>query len=231
MNNCAADIRPSLCANEDATKARACLDGCIAAIDQRQQATAAAAQNSCESHLAEGKGPVTCGLVTLSHTVKKAFEPDTLLQVGRTPVLVDDFDTFMQRGDSLLGRALDKVGGFGTALKFRQALEDPKTPWDKDTLDAAFAQVIPLVLQLREAACTATCNERGRAAKEAPGLVRAYKLCMVAADSTLEARRLQAYESTLYREFLEHADSKCRARSRCDWLEGFSTARCTYDSP
>jgi hypothetical protein len=54
---------------------------------------------------------------------------------------------------------------------------------------------------------------------------------MVAADSSLEARRAQAYESTLYKEFLEKADSKCRAGSRCDWLEGFSTFRCTYDTP
>jgi hypothetical protein len=168
--------------------------------------------------------------VTSPPTTKKAFGPDTLLLFGRTPLLVDDFDTFMQGGDSLLGRALDKVGGRGAAMKFRQTLKDA-APWDTATLDAAFAQAIPLALQIREAMCTAACNAHGRASKEAPGLVHAYKLCMVAADSTLEARRLQAFESTLYSEFLEHADSKCRASSRCDWLESFSTARCTYDSP
>lgn len=229
--NCAAEIRPSLCANDDATKARACLDACIAAVDQSQQSAATDAESSCESRLSEGKGALACGLVTSPPTIKKAFGPDTLLLFGRTPLLVDDFDTFMQGGDSLLGRALDKVGGSGAALKFRQSLKDANAPWDNATLDAAFARLIPLVLQLREAACTTTCNEHGRAAKEAPGLVHAYKLCMVAADSTLAARRLQAYESTLYSEFLEHADSKCRASSRCDWLESFSTARCTYDSP
>jgi hypothetical protein len=233
-DNCAAGLRPSLCVNEDALKARACLDACISAIDVRQQTAASAAESSCESRLSERKGPLTCGLVTLPPAIKKAFdthplEPDALL--GRTLVLVDDFDTLVQGGDSVLGRFLDEIGGKGAARKFRQALNDAKGPWDDAPLDAVFARWIPSVLQLREGACTATCNAHGRAAKEGPGLVHAYKLCMVAADSTLEARRLQAYESTLYKEFLEKADNKCRASSRCDWLEGSSTLRCTYDSP
>jgi hypothetical protein len=231
--NCSADLRPSLCANEDATKARACLEACIAAVDQRQQAAAIDAESSCESRLSERKGPFTCGLVPPA-TVKKAIRPlppETLLQFGRTPLLVEDLATFIEGGDSLLGRALNKVGGAGAALKFALALRDAKGPWDNPAVDAAFAQLIPDILQAREAVCMATCREHERAAQEAPGLVHAYKLCMVAADSAPQARRLQAYESTLYREFLEHADSKCRAGSRCDWLEGFSTARCTYDSP
>jgi hypothetical protein len=231
--NCAAEIRPSLCANDDATKARACLDACIAAVDQSQQSAATDAESSCENRLSEGKGPLTCGLVTLPHAFKNAFKnsgPDTLLLFGRTLLLVDDFDTFMKGGDSTLGEFLNKLGA-GTAKKLRDEMRDGKGPWDGVTLDAVFAQWITSVLQGREAVCTATCNERGRASKDAPGLVHAYKLCMVAADSTPEARRLQAFENTLYRDFLEHADSKCRARSRCDWLESFSTARCTYDSP
>jgi len=235
VHNCAADLRPSLCANEDATKARACLEACIAAVDQGQQAAATDAESSCESRLSEGKGPFTCGLVTLPPAIRNAQGPRGItapeaLLFGRTLLLVDDFDTLMNGGDSVLGRFLNKLGA-GTAKKIRDEMRDGKGPWDDAALDAVFAQWIASVLQGREAACTTTCNERGRAAKEAPGLVHAYKLCMVAADSTPEARRLQAFENTLYREFLDHADGKCRAGSRCDWLEGFSTARCTYDSP
>jgi hypothetical protein len=235
-DNCAAGLRPSLCVNEDALKARACLDACISAIDVRQQTAASAAESSCESRLSERKGPLTCGLVTLPPAIKKAFEThplDPLEQAtffGRG-LIVDDFDTLMKGGESVLGNFLEKLGGTGAAQKFQQALNDAKGPWDDATLDAAFARWIPSTLQLREAACTATCNAHGRVAKEGPGLVHAYKLCMVAADSSLEARRAQAYESTLYKEFLEKADSKCRAGSRCDWLEGFSTFRCTYDTP
>src|ERR1019366_10142519 len=142
--NCAAVIRPSLCANEDATKARACLDACIAAVDQSQQAAATDAESSCESRLSEGKGALTCGLVTLPHAFKNAFKnsgPDTLLLFGRTLLLVDDFDTLMKGGDSIIGSFLNKLGA-GTAKKVRDEMRDGKGPWDDVTLDAVFAQWI-----------------------------------------------------------------------------------------
>lgn len=85
------------------------------------------------------------------------------------------------------------------------------------------------------ATCTKTCNERGAnlvaAPKQGPALVTSYKHCMVSSDSTREARKLDAYEQTLYCDYLHKADVRCRTTNRCDWLEGYSDLRCTYDSP
>jgi len=244
-NKCAAAIRPSLCANADATKARTCLDGCVAAIDQAQQSKASEAENACEGRLREaaGKGSFKCDLVVTPLASRrkgggdtaelKEFESATELE--RTALLADDLNMFMQKGGSVLGDALDKVGGRGAARKFWQALNDVTGPWDIATLDTAFAQSVSTCLQFRDLACTTICNERVRnglrAEKEAPDLVRKFKFCMVAADSTLEARKLEAYEGTLYREYIGRAEQKCRTTDRCEWLEQFSALRCTYDSP
>ena len=54
---------------------------------------------------------------------------------------------------------------------------------------------------------------------------------MVSADSTMEARKLAAYEETLYCAYITKADTRCREASKCDWVEGFSTLVCTYDTP
>ena len=134
-----------------------------------------------------------------------------ILDIGRTPLLVDDVNVFMQAGDSVLGRALDKIGGWGTARKVRQAVNDDlEASADGATLDAAFEELIPRFMQFRENVCTATCNEQGRATKDAPGMVTAYKRCMVDADSTAEARKLNAYERDLYCDTFKKADARCR---------------------
>lgn len=73
--------------------------------------------------------------------------------------------------------------------------------------------------------------------EKAHGLIRGYKRCMVSADSTLEARRLNAYERTLYSEYLQQANANCRAANRCDWVEKITGADpstdtgCSYNSP
>ena len=74
--------------------------------------------------------------------------------------------------------------------------------------------------------------------RKANDLIRGYKFCMVAADSSLEARKLNAYERTLYLEYLQRADVRCRQKNRCDWAEKItrtedpqSATGCYYDSP
>jgi hypothetical protein len=73
--------------------------------------------------------------------------------------------------------------------------------------------------------------------QKAEALVRGYKHCMVDADSTLEARKLHAYERTLYVEYLQAADARCRQKNRCDWAEKVTHSNpeldtgCYYDTP
>jgi hypothetical protein len=83
--------------------------------------------------------------------------------------------------------------------------------------------------------CTKHCAERGAdllaVARQGPALIQGYKRCMVAADSTPEARKLNAYETDLYCDYLVKAQTRCRAASRCDWVEKFSDQQCSYVSP
>jgi hypothetical protein len=106
---------------------------------------------------------------------------------------------------------------------------------DGAALDEAMRTSAVQLAQVLQAACTKRCNERAphvaTAEKQAPGLVTGYKRCMVAADSTREARKLDAYEADLYCDYIRKADAKCRAASRCDWLEDYSVLECTYLSP
>ena len=61
-----------------------------------------------------------------------------------------------------------------------------------------------------------------------PGLVLAYKRCMVTADSTLLARKYQAYDRDLYADLITKADATCRKANRCDWVEKYIQEGCTY---
>jgi hypothetical protein len=94
--------------------------------------------------------------------------------------------------------------------------------------DAAFAFVL-------QKECTKKCLERGgdllSVARQGPALIASYKRCMVAADSTPEARKLNAYETDLYCDYLAKAATRCRAAGRCDWVEKFSDQECSYVSP
>ena len=98
-------------------------------------------------------------------------------------------------------------------------------------LDAVFTRVLTLDTLNRDRDCTAACNERGRsrvrAPKEAPALVRAFKVCMLRTDSTPEARKFEAYDHDLYAELMTKTTERCRAASKCDWLEEFSDLECT----
>jgi hypothetical protein len=120
----------------------------------------------------------------------------------------------------------------------KAAMADTKSARDAqdgDAMDAAYLKVESAALAGTKSACTKACNERGpnliAARAQAPGLVLSYKRCMVAADSTPEARKLDAYEVDLYCDYLHKADARCRAANRCDWVEQFSTSTCTYVSP
>ena len=101
-------------------------------------------------------------------------------------------------------------------------------------LDALLKQSDGQFLASMQSGCTKACNERGpnvaAIAKQGAGLITAYKRCMMAADSTPEARKLDAYEVDLYCDYLHKADVRCRTASRCDWLESYSAMRCTYAS-
>lgn len=106
---------------------------------------------------------------------------------------------------------------------------------DPALMDKAAQRSDTLFANQLQAQCTQQCNERGPelldVARKGPGLVRAYKRCMVAADSTRKARKLQAYETSLYCEHLARANARCRRKHRCDWVEEYSTLQCAYDSP
>lgn len=72
-------------------------------------------------------------------------------------------------------------------------------------------------------------RERERAAAQAQKLVTAYKKCMMAVDSTLEARKYEAYDRELYDQLMSKTDGRCRAANKCDWLEKYSEEwQCAY---
>lgn len=85
-----------------------------------------------------------------------------------------------------------------------------------------------------QTACTSGCKlvgPKALAAKaQGPTLVGNYKRCMVAADSTREARKLNAYEADLYCDYLRKADARCRDAGKCDVLERYTELRCEYAS-
>jgi hypothetical protein len=102
-------------------------------------------------------------------------------------------------------------------------------------LDALTARSDAQFLTVLQGDCTKSCVERGPnallALTQGPTLVNSYKRCMVQADSTREARKLQAYETDLYCEYLGKANDRCRSANKCDLVEGGSDLECTYVSP
>lgn len=83
--------------------------------------------------------------------------------------------------------------------------------------------------------CTKQCrsegSERVEVATKGSELVTSYKRCMVAADSTHEARKLAVYETDLYCGLILKANERCRAANKCDLVEAHSALQCTYASP
>jgi hypothetical protein len=140
-------------------------------------------------------------------------------------VIADNGNRPLACGFGRLGpREDDKLNvAFGRAWKTRSS-----------DIDAIATRIFAIDSAQREALCTEGCNRRGksrvRAPIEGPGLVRQYKVCMVNADSTMQARKFALYERDLYNDFIGAANSRCRATSKCDWLEEFSTLECTYNS-
>lgn len=133
--------------------------------------------------------------------------------------------------------ALDEHEAEAGALeqRVRDELERAIKARDGAALDKALLEAEALDrLRLREK-CTIACRTRGpelfSASARAPALIAAYKRCMVAADSTHEARKLAAYERDLYCAYLSRANRACRAANRCDWVESLVDAQCTYASP
>lgn len=68
----------------------------------------------------------------------------------------------------------------------------------------------------------ATAGDRKRASEQGAALVLAYKRCMVATDSTVQAIRYRAYDRDLYDNLMQTTNERCRANSKCDWLEKYS---------
>jgi hypothetical protein len=73
----------------------------------------------------------------------------------------------------------------------------------------------------------AEAADLARRTEDGARIVRAYKVCMVAANSTREARRLQVYETSLYCEYIKRAADRCHAASQCDRLT--DPEGCVYD--
>lgn len=106
---------------------------------------------------------------------------------------------------------------------------------DAPALDAIGRRFDAFVASKEQDACAKECVDRApkvlAATRQAPSLVVAYKRCMVAADSTSEARKFAAYERELYCAYLKAADARCRTANRCDWVEEYSDMECGYASP
>jgi hypothetical protein len=122
-----------------------------------------------------------------------------------------------------------------TVATLGAALTDAINRHDMAAVDAAYAKALGVdAFNMREG-CTKVCRSDGpgilATVHQGPALVTAYKRCMVAADSTAEARKLEAYERDLYCDYLAKASTRCRAPSKCDTLEARSSFQCTYASP
>jgi len=142
---------------------------------------------------------------------------------------------------------VDAKGHALTTCRLAQAQEPvPSMPSSDEAMSAARAKDGPKLDELgaridvvmsseAQKSCSKRCADRApnalQAAAQADRLVSSYKRCMVSADSTHEARKLNAYETDLYCDLLHKADVQCRSSSRCDWLEEYSDARCVYVSP
>lgn len=110
------------------------------------------------------------------------------------------------------------------------------------TCDVHFPETADLkgeALAARVGTCSADCvkdgpaalaraKEAARAAQQAPDIIRAYKRCMVEADSTPTARKFDAYDHDLYIDLLEKANASCRRSGKCDWIEKLEVGECGY---
>ena len=126
--------------------------------------------------------------------------------------------------------ALSEVDAAKTQSEFNGAMQAHDGP----ALDATLKRADGSFLAKSQQTCTKACNERGpnllAVRKQGPELVNAYKRCMMTADSTREARKLDAYEADLYCGYVQRADAKCRTADRCDWVEQYSNMVCNYAS-
>jgi hypothetical protein len=132
-----------------------------------------------------------------------------------------------------------------SSLAGARAAEARREAEAKQQLEEEVARMVARAATPEGAARDAAINAEGAVRdaayhadqQKADALVRGYKFCMVAADSTYEARKLNAYERTLYLEYLQRADARCRQKNRCDWAERITQTDpqldtgCYYDSP
>jgi len=136
-----------------------------------------------------------------------------------------------------IDNALEDPGADVAALetRLRDGLEKALLSRDANALDKLFGEAQALDRFRLKKKCTAACRKRGpelaAAVLQGPALITAYKRCMVAADSTQEARKWAAYERDLYCGHLARANQSCRTAHRCDWVESHVELQCTYVSP
>jgi hypothetical protein len=127
-------------------------------------------------------------------------------------------------------RSIDKKR---LATDFTRAMREH----DELAMDALLQKSERLFAADLEKQCTQACRKRGpqliesaRAEAQAKTLIASYDLCMVKADGSEAARKLDASRSGVYCGYLSKADAKCRRASRCDWLETLTDVRCRYAS-
>lgn len=105
-------------------------------------------------------------------------------------------------------------------------------PADADPRGTGIGEFAP-ALEKAKSACSELCSkqrgenlataaDRKRAAEQGSSLVLAYKRCMVATDSTVQAVRYRLYDRDLYDNLMQSTNDRCRAGSKCDWLEKYS---------
>lgn len=136
---------------------------------------------------------------------------------------------------SLAGVPLKAENDAAVEAELKTALPAALKARDGATLDALVKRSDAQFLSILQTECTKRCLERApnvlAVQKHGPSFVTAYKRCMVAADSTLEARKLNAYETDLYCDYITKANERCRASNKCDLVESNSDLECTYATP
>jgi hypothetical protein len=131
------------------------------------------------------------------------------------------------------------AGADGSIDKKQLAAEFKRIMRERDELamDALLQKSEHVFAADLEKQCTQACKKRGpelmeaaRAEAQSDTLIADYDLCMVKADSSDAARKLDASQTEVYCAYLGRADTRCRRASKCNWLESLTEVRCRYAS-
>lgn len=92
-----------------------------------------------------------------------------------------------------------------------------------------FPESVRSELASRATECGKSCVQLQKEAKQFPDLVRQYERCMLAADRSPEARKLEPYSAAMYNRFLRTAEERCRKSSQCDRVERHPDFHCSWE--